>query len=31
LKLVFNNIGLDHLINNEININTSKRLFGSFV
>jgi hypothetical protein len=22
LKLVFNNIGLDHLINNEINMNT---------
>jgi len=30
-KFVFNNIGLDHLINNEININTFKRFFGSFV
>jgi hypothetical protein len=30
LKLVFNNVGLDHLINNEININTFKRFFGSF-
>jgi hypothetical protein len=31
LKFVFNNIGLDHLINNEIHINTFKRFFGSFV
>jgi hypothetical protein len=31
LKFVFNDIGLDHLINNEININTFKRFFGSFV
>ena len=31
LKFVFNNIGLDHLINNEISINTFKRFFGSFV
>ena len=30
-KFVFNNICLDHLINNEININTFKRFFGSFV
>jgi hypothetical protein len=29
LKFVFNNIGLDHLINNEINKNTFKRFFGS--
>ena len=27
LKFVFNNIGIDHLINNEININTFKRCF----
>ena len=31
LKFVFNNIGFDHLMNNEININTFKRFFGSFV
>ena len=31
LKFVFNNVGLDHLINNEININTFKRFFGFFV
>ena len=31
LKFVFNNICQDHLINNEININTFKRFFGSFV
>jgi hypothetical protein len=31
LKFVFNTIGLDHLINNEINMNTFKRFFGSFV
>jgi hypothetical protein len=31
LKFVFNNIGLDNLINNEINMNTFKRFFGSFV
>jgi hypothetical protein len=28
LKFVFNNVGLDHLINNEININTFKRFSG---
>ena len=31
LKFVFNNIGLDHLMSNEININTFKRFCGSFV
>ena len=31
LKFVFNNIGLDHWINNEINIITFERFFGSFV
>ena len=31
LKFVFNNIGFDHLMSNEININTFKRFFGSFV
>jgi len=31
MKFVFNNIGLDHLINNEINLNTFNRFFGSFV
>jgi hypothetical protein len=31
LKFVFNNVCLDHLINNEINMNTFKRFFGSFV
>ena len=30
LKFVLNNIGLDHFINNEISLNTFKRLFGSF-
>jgi hypothetical protein len=30
-KFVFSKIGLDHLINNEININTLKRFFGFFV
>ena len=30
LKFVFNNIGLDHLMNNEININTFKRFCGFF-
>jgi len=31
LKLVINNIGLDHFISNEINLNTFKTFFGSFI
>jgi hypothetical protein len=31
LKFVFNNIDLDHLINNEINLNTFNRFFGFFI
>ena len=31
LKFVFNHIDLGHFINNEINLNTFKTLFGSFV
>ena len=31
LKLVFYNIALDHFISNEINLNTFKTFFGSFV
>ena len=31
LKFVINNIGFDHLINNEINLNTFKRFFRSCV
>jgi len=29
LKLVFNDIGLDHFISNEINLNTLQTFFGS--
>jgi len=31
LKFVINNIGLDHFINNEINLNTFKRFFRSCI